>query len=138
MRMMIGAIWIGAAVAAGLAIGAGCSKKEEPLARHTTRETSGQQAPAPGRTATGARRQAAPHEANQVQSPAEKGTQPAQQTVAQVAAEQTICPVMKSPIDKDIFVEYKGKKVYFCCDDCKAQFQKDPEKYVKDLPQFKP
>jgi YHS domain-containing protein len=53
-------------------------------------------------------------------------------------AEQTMCPVMtKQPIDKSIFVEYKGKKVYFCCTDCKAAFEKEPEKYVANLPQFK-
>lgn len=55
----------------------------------------------------------------------------------EMAGEQTTCPVMKGPIDKEIFVEYKGKKVYFCCASCKAEFDKDPEKYVKDLPQFK-
>ncbi len=60
---------------------------------------------------------------------------PATET-AQVA-EQTTCPVLAQPINKSIFVEYKGKKVYFCCEDCKATFAKDPEKYVKGLPQFK-
>jgi YHS domain-containing protein len=55
-----------------------------------------------------------------------------------VATEQTVCPVMAgNPIDKNVFVEYKGKKVYFCCESCKADFGKDPEKYIKDLPQFK-
>jgi len=52
--------------------------------------------------------------------------------------EQTICPVMAgNPIDKNVFVEYQGKKVYFCCDDCKAKFNADPEKYIAKLPQFK-
>ena len=51
--------------------------------------------------------------------------------------EQTICPVMGNPIDKNVFVEYQGKKVYFCCPDCKAEFNADPEKYVAKLPQFK-
>jgi YHS domain-containing protein len=51
--------------------------------------------------------------------------------------EQTICPVMAGKIDKSIFTEYKGKKVYFCCNDCKAKFETDPEKYVANLPQFK-
>ncbi len=51
---------------------------------------------------------------------------------------QKSCPVMKgNPIDPEIFVEYQGKKVYFCCDDCKAAFLKSPEKYISDLPQFK-
>ena len=52
------------------------------------------------------------------------------------AAEQTICPVMGGPINKDIFVEYEGKKVYFCCAQCKGEFEKEPEKYLSKLPQF--
>jgi YHS domain-containing protein len=58
-------------------------------------------------------------------------------TKAVAAGEQTICPVMGNPIDKDVFVEYEGKKVYFCCPDCKAKFNADPEKYIAKLPQFK-
>jgi YHS domain-containing protein len=58
-------------------------------------------------------------------------------TETAAAGEQTICPVMENPINKDIFVEYKGKKVYFCCPDCKAKFEKEPEKYIAKLPQFK-
>jgi YHS domain-containing protein len=50
--------------------------------------------------------------------------------------EQTTCPVLGGKIDKNIFTEYKGKKVYFCCANCKAAFEKDPEKYVAKLPQF--
>jgi YHS domain-containing protein len=56
---------------------------------------------------------------------------------AAAAGEQTICPVMGNPIDKDVFVEYEGKKVYFCCPDCKAKFNADSEKYIAKLPQFK-
>jgi YHS domain-containing protein len=63
--------------------------------------------------------------------------QKAAETAVAVAGEQTLCPIMNKPIDKDIFVEYKGKKVYFCCPGCIDQFNKDPEKYAKDLPQFK-
>jgi YHS domain-containing protein len=62
-------------------------------------------------------------------------TKAATETAA--AGEQTICPVMGNPINKDIFVEYKGKKVYFCCSDCKAKFLAEPEKYIAKLPQFK-
>jgi YHS domain-containing protein len=51
--------------------------------------------------------------------------------------EQTNCPVMGGAIDKNIYTEYKGKKVYFCCNDCKAEFEKNPEKYIAKLPQFK-
>ena len=57
---------------------------------------------------------------------------------ASTEIEQTTCPVMEgNPIDKNVFVMYKGKKVYFCCESCKAEFEKDPEKYVPKLPQFK-
>src|SRR4030042_3401508 len=52
--------------------------------------------------------------------------------------EQTLCPVMDgNKIDKNIFVEYQGKKVYFCCSGCKAKFLAEPEKYLAKLPQFK-
>jgi YHS domain-containing protein len=58
--------------------------------------------------------------------------------VASAAVEQTTCPVMEgNKINKDVFVEYKGIKVYFCCNDCKAKFEADPEKYAANLPQFK-
>jgi YHS domain-containing protein len=56
--------------------------------------------------------------------------------VASAAVEQTMCPVMGGKIDKNVFVEYKGKKVYFCCNDCKGKFEADPEKYISKLPQF--
>jgi len=53
------------------------------------------------------------------------------------ATEQTTCPVMGGPINKSIFVEYEGKKVYFCCEPCKEKFEANPEQYVAKLPQFK-
>jgi YHS domain-containing protein len=57
---------------------------------------------------------------------------------ASAVVEQTTCPVMEgNPIDKNVFVIYKGKKVYFCCESCKAEFEKNPEKYISKLPQFK-
>jgi YHS domain-containing protein len=58
-------------------------------------------------------------------------------TAAAATAEQTICPVMDKPIDKQYKTEYKGKTVYFCCPACKPEFDKDPEKYIVKLPQFK-
>ena len=53
------------------------------------------------------------------------------------AIQQTTCPIMGGAINKDIFTEYKGKKVYFCCAGCKEKFEKEPEKYLDKLPQFK-
>ena len=53
------------------------------------------------------------------------------------AIQQTICPIMGGAIDKNLFAEYKGKKVYFCCAACKGKFEEAPEKYLDKLPQFK-
>jgi YHS domain-containing protein len=50
---------------------------------------------------------------------------------------QTKCPVSGKPIKPEHSVEYKGKKVYFCCPNCPAAFEKDPEKFVDKLPQLK-
>lgn len=51
-------------------------------------------------------------------------------------AEQKTCPVMGGAINKALFTEYKGKKVYFCCDGCKEKFEAEPEAYIAKLPQF--
>ncbi len=52
------------------------------------------------------------------------------------AAEQTVCPIMGGPIDKAVFIEYEGQKVYFCCPGCEDKFKADPAKYMTKLPQF--
>jgi YHS domain-containing protein len=52
---------------------------------------------------------------------------------APVGTVQTCCPVMGGKINKKIFADYQGKRVYFCCGGCPAVFAKDPAKYVKAL-----
>jgi YHS domain-containing protein len=114
------------AVIAGLAAMitlAGCKKKEEPAPplQAPAMEEMHKHAEEMKETAT--------KEAEEVKKTAEE---------AAVEVEQTMCPVMDgNKIDKNVFVEYKGKKVYFCCEDCKAKFEADPEKYTANLPQFK-
>jgi YHS domain-containing protein len=49
---------------------------------------------------------------------------------------QTKCPVSGKPINPEVSVELKGKKVYFCCPGCPPAFEKDPEKFMAKLPQF--
>ncbi|MHC4563602.1 MAG: YHS domain-containing protein [Planctomycetota bacterium] len=65
---------------------------------------------------------------------------PIGQALAEDAAEdavQTLCPVMVgNKIDPNIFVDYQGKRVFFCCQACKTAFSKSPEKYLPLLPQF--
>ena len=67
----------------------------------------------------------------------EPAAPPESEEVASAEIEQTICPVMEGAINKAIFTEYEGKKVYFCCAGCKEKFEKEPEKYIAKLPQFK-
>jgi YHS domain-containing protein len=49
------------------------------------------------------------------------------------AHEQTTCPVMGGKINNDIYADYEGKRVYFCCEACISTFKKDPAKYLKKL-----
>jgi YHS domain-containing protein len=49
------------------------------------------------------------------------------------AAPQTECPVMGGAINKELYVDYQGERVYFCCAGCPETFKKDPEKYMKKL-----
>ncbi len=55
---------------------------------------------------------------------------PAQQAQPQ---QQTVCPVRGNKIDRSAYVDYKGKRIYFCCKGCDADFKKDPEKYMKQM-----
>ncbi len=48
-------------------------------------------------------------------------------------AKQTKCPVMAGKIDKRIYADYQGKRVYFCCSSCLDDFKKDPDKYMKEM-----
>lgn len=49
-----------------------------------------------------------------------------------------ICPVMKSPIDKNIAEEkglmrdYNGKKYFLCCAGCGPLFDEDPATYAEN------
>ncbi|MGA2322961.1 MAG: YHS domain-containing protein [Sedimentisphaerales bacterium] len=72
-----------------------------------------------------------------MQKQAIKTVEDTKKAATAASVEQTMCPVMEgNKIDKNVFVEYKGKKVYFCCAQCKAAFEKEPEKYLAKLPQF--
>ncbi len=99
-------------IASLILIGAGGCKKSEPEASSPT---------------------------SQLENTATEAAAQATETVAAAAAsiEQTVCPVMGQPINKELFTEYEGKKVYFCCPGCKEKFEADPEQYVAKLPQFK-
>ncbi|MEA2069522.1 MAG: efflux RND transporter periplasmic adaptor subunit, partial [Verrucomicrobiota bacterium] len=46
---------------------------------------------------------------------------------------QTLCPVMGGAINKDVFTDYNGMRIYFCCGGCDGAFLEDPEKYLRQM-----
>ena len=58
---------------------------------------------------------------------------PATPAVAEVGKPQTMCPVMGGKIDKNIYADHDGKRIYLCCAACVDTFKKDPEKYMAKL-----
>ena len=46
---------------------------------------------------------------------------------------QTVCPVMGGEIDKEVYTDHGGKRIFFCCEACLETFKKDPETYLKKM-----
>lgn len=46
---------------------------------------------------------------------------------------QAACPVMGGKPNPNLFADYQGQRVYFCCPACLELFNKDPEKYMQKL-----
>jgi YHS domain-containing protein len=49
------------------------------------------------------------------------------------AITQTKCPVLGGDINKQVYADSNGKRIYFCCNGCDGQFKQNPEKYMKKL-----
>ena len=47
--------------------------------------------------------------------------------------EQTSCPVMGSKINKALFVDKAGKRIYVCCKGCLAPVKKNFSKFEKKI-----
>jgi YHS domain-containing protein len=54
-------------------------------------------------------------------------------TGTSVAIDQTTCPVMGGLINKSLYADYQGNRIYFCCPPCLKKFKKDPDTYVKKM-----
>ncbi len=46
---------------------------------------------------------------------------------------QNTCPVMGNPVNKDLYVDHNGKRIYVCCNACIQEVKKDPEKYLDKI-----
>ena len=49
------------------------------------------------------------------------------------AEPQTLCPVMGGKIDKKLYVDHDGKRIYACCAGCLPAIKKDPAGTIKKL-----
>lgn len=48
--------------------------------------------------------------------------------------QQTHCAVMRNnPINTNLYVDVKGKRIYVCCPGCIPKIKADPDKYIKQL-----
>jgi rhodanese-related sulfurtransferase len=53
--------------------------------------------------------------------------------VAEKPKAQSTCPVMGGKINKDIYVDAEGYRIYACCKGCLPKIKADPEKYIKKI-----
>jgi len=62
------------------------------------------------------------------------GTATTTETVSGAAGTaQTTCPAMGNPINRSLFVDHNGKRIYVCCQSCVGKVKEDPETYVSKL-----
>jgi len=53
--------------------------------------------------------------------------------LAKLPRVQVTCPSSGEPINPKVFTEKGGQKVYFCCADCKGDYEADPAKFKAKL-----
>lgn len=46
---------------------------------------------------------------------------------------QEKCPIRGGKIDKKVYTDYKGQRIYYCCPGCDKTFLKSPEKYLTQM-----
>jgi len=46
---------------------------------------------------------------------------------------QTMCPVMDGEINKSLYADAKGYRIYVCCSGCISEIKKNPDKYIEKL-----
>jgi len=57
-------------------------------------------------------------------------------TASQAAVEvkeQTLCPISGNEINKEIFVDFEGKRIFLAAEEAKAKFLEDPAMYVTKM-----
>ncbi|MFC1569721.1 hypothetical protein ACFL4L_05765, partial [bacterium] len=72
-------------------------------------------------------------DAPEVKQEVKKSCGGCQKAVEKVENLQTVCPVMGEEINKDVYVDHEGSRVYLCCQACVDAFKKDPDTYLKKM-----
>ena len=49
------------------------------------------------------------------------------------SAAQTMCPVMGGKVNKSLYADHEGKRIYVCCPGCVNTVKEDPQKYIDQL-----
>jgi len=50
--------------------------------------------------------------------------------------ENKICPVSGDDVSGKHYAAYEGKRYAFCCNQCIKKFNRNPEKYIANLPAY--
>ena len=118
---------VGLIVATGLFVaGCGAEKKAEP-----TKHESHSHAPPATQKEVSLNN---PEDTGMKRAPVQGAASTAADKPTAGGGTQTFCPVMwGNPISKDIYADYNGKRVYFCCGYCQVKFKESPEMYIKKL-----
>ncbi len=51
------------------------------------------------------------------------------------AKKQATCPIMGGEIDPEVYTDYRGVRIYFCCPPCIDEFLAAPKQHIVKLPQ---
>jgi Cu(I)/Ag(I) efflux system membrane fusion protein len=46
---------------------------------------------------------------------------------------QTLCPIMGGAVNKEVFTDYNGMRIYFCCGGCDTEFMKTPDLFIEKM-----
>jgi len=68
--------------------------------------------------------------AKEEKSPKKVGEAAIEDAGSQAPTAQTTDAFSGNPVNKSIYADYMGKRIYFCCDGSKKSFNMDPERYI--------
>jgi len=60
----------------------------------------------------------------------------AEQSASTALKPQATCPIMNSPIDKSLYADVNGHRVYVCCTGCIEQVKANPKAALQKLKEY--